>query len=106
MAAKQLDFFADFFAAFARHNDPATSKEAAASLIAYLPGLEALAFCCIGESGKIGRTIDELEEELKLDKLTLSPRLRPLARKGLIQESGFTRPVRSGRQQIVGTAVT
>jgi predicted transcriptional regulator len=97
---------ADFFAAFARHSDPATSKEAAASVIVHLPALEGSVLHCIRGSAKIGMTIDELVEELKLDKVTLSPRLRPLVRKGLIQESGFTRPGRSGREQTVWTAVT
>jgi predicted transcriptional regulator len=88
---------ADLFA-FARASDPYTSHEAAAEVP--VTRLEAIVLEAIRASA-IGRTIDELVDATGLDKVSISPRLRPLCNKGCIVESTHTRPGRSGKQQIV-----
>jgi hypothetical protein len=87
------------YAAFARRPDPATSHAAAASIEGALPNLEAIVFASIKAAGQVGRTLDEVVEDTGLEKVTASPRFRPLADKLLIEPCG-TRPGRSNRKQI------
>ncbi len=87
--------------AAARRTDPRTSHAAAEAIYAQIPNLEAMVLRHLQARSM---TIDELVEITGLDKVTISPRLRPLCKKGLAFESGLTRPGKSGRQQTVWAA--
>ena len=86
--------------AYARRTDPATSHSAAAGAdterlkVAILDALEA---------EPAGLTTLELEERLGIQRVSISPRMRPLQRAGRIQEAG-TRAC-NGRRSIVWKAV-
>lgn len=84
--------------AFARTHDPLTSHLAAAS--AHVSRLEEVVLDEI-RLAKNGLTIDELVAITGLDKVSLSPRFRPLCKKGLIIETNETRRGASGRRQTV-----
>lgn len=55
----------------------------------------------LGRYARIGATCDELELTLALSHQTCSARVREMARRGMIKDSGRTRPTRTGRQAIV-----
>lgn len=90
--------------AFARATDLQTSHDAARSLEPVLPELEWLVLRTIREAKTRGKTLDEIATETGLEKVTVSPRLRPLWRKNMVIEADFKRPGRSGRQQTVWLA--
>lgn len=90
--------------ALARARDPQTSHLAAASLDSQLPDLERVVLRAVIKGGALGRTLDETCDETGLDKVTASPRFRPLQRKEHIREAEFTRAGKSGRQQTVWVA--
>ena len=82
--------------AYARASDPATSHEAAERTNAarlQVAVLDAL------EAAPAGLTTLELEERLGIQRVSISPRMRPLQRAGRIQEAG-TREA-GGRRSIV-----
>lgn len=86
----------------ARRLDPDTSKKAAASVpVADLEArvLRALRIC------KNGMTTHELSWLLKVDLVSVSPRMRPLVEKNLVVDSGERRSGDSGRKSIVWKAV-
>lgn len=91
--------------AFARTSDPQTSKDAATSVDEALPHLEQLVLGALKRVGDDGMTVDELVEELKIDKVTVSPRLRPLCDKGHVKAAEAKRAGISGRAQTVWVAV-
>ena len=88
------------YAAYARRSDPATSYAATASVVSELPNLEAVVLTSITNAGARGRTLDEVCDDTGLDKVTASPRFRPLADKQRIETNG-ARPGRSNRKQTV-----
>lgn len=88
-----------------RSTDPSTSREAAAFVSDHLPNLENVVFGAVKRAKKRGMTLSELIEALGLDKVTISPRLRPLAEKGLIFASSERRMGKSGRNQTVWKCV-
>ena len=90
--------------ALARNGDPDTSHKAAAYISYRLPALEALVLYCLKHAAN-GLTVDELIDSTGLDKVTASPRLRPLCNKGLVYESDERRKGKSGRAQIVWKAI-
>ena len=82
----------------ARNSDPETSHEAARSVaISYLEGkvLGAL------NEADDGHTTEELSDLLGLPRVTVSPRMAPLVRKGLVYASAKRRRGNSGRNSIV-----
>lgn len=86
-----------------RRLDPDTSKKAAASIpVADLEGrvLRAL------KLSRAGMTTHELAWLLKVDLVSVSPRMRPLVDKNLVQDSGERRRGESGRASIVWKAVS
>jgi hypothetical protein len=87
----------------ARNSDPNTSHIAADEIMPVLPYLEALVLNSIKSSGMIGRSLDGVCDDTGLDKVTASPRFRPLARKGLIVCIG-TEIGRAGRPQQIWVA--
>ena len=89
-----------------RRKDPATAQAAWRSIVPKLPELERAVFAVIAGNGAQGATLDQVVEVTQLDKVSASPRLRPLARKGLIEDSGKRRNGTSGRPQIVWVVVS
>jgi DNA-binding Lrp family transcriptional regulator len=76
------------------HNGTDTSRDAAESMRPHVSEIEqrVLAFVKLR-----ARTCEELEEATGLSHQTASARLKGLADKGLIKDSGARRPTRSGR---------
>lgn len=97
-----LDGEDDLFA-YARRTDPKTSHDTASSMKDMLPQLQAAVLGSLRRAGQRGRTLDELIEDTGIEKVTISPRLRPLCEKGLVVENG-KRLGRSHRHQIVWLA--
>lgn len=91
--------------ALARRSDPDTAHDAARSLDgAPVTSLEEICLAAIIAADKHGLTSHELAAATRLELVTVSPRLRPLANKGLIADSGRRRPGDSGRLSIVWVA--
>lgn len=86
--------------ALARTTDPLTAQDAAASV--NVAQLEALCLSAIRKAAD-GLTSEELAKITGLPLVTVSPRLRPLANKRLIQEAGKRRN-QSGRSAIIWLA--
>ena len=84
-----------------RTSDPVTSFEAADSVDA--SALEAKCLEAIMQTGRVGMTSEELATFTGMPLVTVSPRLRPLANKGLLVCYG-KRANRSGRSAIVWVA--
>lgn len=83
--------------AHARRTDPGTSHEAARSVEPDLTNLEAAVLRAIPQA-PANATLDEVVDATGLDKVTASPRFKPLEAKGLIVRAGKRRGS-SGRQQ-------
>ncbi len=81
-----------------RSSDPTTSREASDSV--NVTALERIVLNALREHDD-GATSEELAAWLALPLVSVSPRLRPLATKGLIIDSGLKRMAQSGRRQIV-----
>lgn len=86
----------------ARRRDPDTAKKAAAKVL--VADLEARVLKALRLLK--GATTHELAWLLKVDLVSVSPRMRPLAEKGLVQDSGERRRGESGRASIVWRAVS
>jgi hypothetical protein len=93
-----------FERALARRSDPQTSHDAADTVTPSLTHLEQMVYAALKNAWFHGLTIDELVTVTHLEKVTVSPRLRPLCEKGLVREAHFTRAGKSGRQQTVWLA--
>lgn len=52
-----------------------------------------------------GRTNDELQVELGIGGSTIRPRVVDLVARGLVKDSGYKRPTRTGRDAVVWVAV-
>lgn len=91
------------YQAYARNTDPATSLMAAQAVTPKLPELERKVLEAL-KANPEGLTLDELTYATGLEKVTASPRLRPLCDKGLVIETDERRPGRSGRPQTVWKA--
>jgi hypothetical protein len=88
--------------AFARNSDLETSHDAAESIKA--TNLESIVLNAL-RLHKYGATSFELAAYLEMSLVTVSPRLRPLAAKGLAKDSGRRVRGSSGRYQTVWVAV-
>lgn len=91
---------ADLFTteAYSRTRDPDTSREAAGSV--QLTDLEATVAAALS-SFPSGATSFELADALGMSLVTVSPRLRPLAAKGTVRDSGRRHRAQNGRARIV-----
>lgn len=90
--------------AAARHSDPTTSHDAARSIEGTeATRMEAKVFSAILGSHH-GLTTHEISEITGIPYWSVTPRIRPLVRKGLIEDSHGKRAGDSGRQSIVWTA--
>lgn len=88
--------------AWARGTDPRTSHEAAASIrLSELQDTVLQALKIIPG----GATSLELADALCMSPWSVSPRIKPLVKKGLVRDSGRTRMGVSGRASIVWEAV-
>lgn len=96
--------FGLFDRAYARKTDPGTSHAAAASVEPELNELEGKALDALLLAGARGMTLDELVLHTGLDKVTVSPRLKPLRIKGKVRDPIDRRPGNSGRPQSVWVA--
>ncbi len=100
-ATGQFRMFAH--AAPATHTAPAvafssTSRDAAARAPV---GAAALILVALREAGPRGATDAELQNRCGLEGNTERPRRQSLQRRGLIRDSGRTRPTPAGRQAVV-----
>lgn len=79
--------------AAARTTDPGTSHEAARVMneSGAAKTIENIVAEAIRVAGMTGLTWDEIHERTQIDKASISPRLAPLRRKGIIKDSGGTR---------------
>jgi predicted transcriptional regulator len=90
--------------AFARNSDPDTSHDAGRSIDDAVTYLEQTVLDAVRTRKKDGCTLDELIDILAMDKVTISPRLRPLCNKGLVIENG-KRMGKSNRKQTIWLAI-
>ena len=97
---RQYDLDFEMRRAFARKCDPVTSHAAARSIDDAIPNLEAIVLRHIKNAGQHGMTIDELVAATGIDKVSISPRLKPLTNKKLIYAADV-RKGKSGRSQTV-----
>jgi DNA-directed RNA polymerase specialized sigma24 family protein len=105
----QLDLF-DLAAvtpvAVARATDPETSHAAAASVTPTLNRLHSMLLAHFIDAGTRGFTSFELAEHTGVPHVTVSSRLRPMERLGLIVATDETRLGPSGRRSIVWVTKT
>ena len=93
------------FQAFARGTDPDTSHLAAQSMEGKCQRIEGIVLEALKKRGDHGATTRELAALTGLDWGTVTPRMKPMEKKGFITDSGHTRPGISNRQQIVWLAL-
>jgi hypothetical protein len=89
------------FDAVARHTDPATAKQAAE--VVNTAKLESEVRYCLHEYGP--QTTVEIADRCGRALVSISPRLRPMANKGLVADSGERRAVAGHREAIVWKAL-
>ncbi len=96
-------YFPDDLMAFARKTDPQTSKEAAKTVD--VNKMEQLVLDVIKSfpNGCISQDVESALAQYRASSIT--PRYRPLMKKGLIGDTGETRPGFSGRNQRVMKAI-
>jgi DNA-binding MarR family transcriptional regulator len=97
-----IDHGANGTDAYARHSDPETSAEAAESV--KTTNVEAIVLEALREFGEDGATSHDLVAQTGMEWQTVSPRMRPLIRKGFAVETDRRRPGPSGRKCIVFVA--
>ena len=86
----------------ARRHDPLTSFKAAEQIGAHITSLEAAVLDTLAAHG--GMTTEEMAARLGISLVTISPRLRPLEKKGRVRRAG-TKSNLSGRQAVIWEAV-
>ncbi len=91
--------------ALSRRTDPATAEAAAQSVTPELPRLENVVLDALKQRGERGATTNELASLTGMSLVTVSPRIRPLVRKNLVEDSGERRAGASGRKSTVWRAV-
>ncbi len=72
----------------ARNTDPETSHISANSIRARVPTLESMVLEFLKSRGDTGGTTEEIALALKLDRVTISPRMKPLMTKGQVIQMG------------------
>ena len=81
----------------------ATSTAAADSIEPHISAMQQRVLDYLEWCG--GATDSEMQDALKLDPSTQRPRRRELQLAGRVQDSGLTRPTKSGRSAVVWVAV-
>jgi len=88
--------------AHARRGDPKTSKEAAASLTSeILTKVESSILDALSTAGDAGLTTREIAEVAGIDWGTITPRLKPMEKKGAVTRTDRLRANPSGRKSTV-----
>ena len=72
----------------ARNTDPETSHIGANSIRAHVPTLESMVLDFLKSRGDTGATTEEIALALNLDRVTISPRMKPLMTKGQVIQMG------------------
>lgn len=91
--------------AYARSTDPSTASEAAETVSVAKAEMLVLSRLRTKRLLERGATSDEMAKLTGIDRVTVSPRFRPLERKGLIVDRGERRRGQSGRYSIVWKAL-
>ena len=93
-----------FDKAHARKTDPVTSHEAAKSITPSLNKIEQGIYDALCSFLPKGATSDEIVEASGIQYRTVTPRLKPMCRKGFVVDSGEHKRGESGRRQIIWMA--
>jgi hypothetical protein len=93
-----------FDQAHARKTDPATSHEAAKLITPSLNKIEQVIYDALRSFLPGGATSDEIVEASGIQYRTVTPRLKPMCKKGFVVDSGGTKRGDSGRRQIIWVA--
>lgn len=106
---KQLDLFLDVVPPHARHTDPETSHEAAARKALHLTTSLQAIMDAVRATRQRGMILDEIIDATGIQKVSVSPNLRPLARAGYLVNLPYGHPARrrmgkSGSKQLVWIA--
>lgn len=103
----QVDMFHTPSNELHRSTDCETSREAAESIDT--SRMEALVYDIVLASGNYGTTLDEVTQKMQkygdFESSSISPRIAPLIRKGLLEKTGDKRKGKRGRNQQVVRAV-
>ena len=100
--------FADlpmFSRACARKTDPVTSHEAAEAITPSLNKIEQGIYDALCSFLPGGATSDEIVEASGIQYRTVTPRLKPMCKKGFVVDSGEHKRGDSGRRQIIWMAI-
>lgn len=96
----QIDLFTASGEAYARHSDPATSHAAAAAAEGrFATEMEGRVLECLRRSN--GLNTHEVADLTGIPYWTVTPRIRPLVRKGLVEDSGERRPGPGQKRQCI-----
>lgn len=85
------------------HRGIETSSAAAEDVAPAAGRLQRLVFDAIAAAGPVGRSTNELADQLDLDRGSVQPRTSELRSKRLIADSGLRRPNANGKRAIVWT---
>ena len=94
-----------FDQAHARKTDPVTSHEAAEAITPSLNKIEQGIYDALCSFLPKGATSDEIVEASGIQYRTVTPRLKPMCRKGFVVDSGEHKRGDSGRRQIIWMAI-
>ena len=94
-----------FAQAHARKTDPVTSHEAAKSITPSLNKVEQGIYDALCSFLPGGATSDEISEASGIIYRTVTPRLKPMCKKGFVVDSGEHKRGDSGRRQIIWMAI-
>ena len=93
-----------FHKAYARKTDPVTSHEAAEAITPLLNKVEQGIYDALCSFLPKGATSDEIVEASGIQYRTVTPRLKPMCKKGFVVDSGEHKRGDSGRRQIIWMA--
>ena len=94
-----------FDQAHARKTDPVTSHEAAKAITPSLNKIEQGIYDALCSFLPGGATSDEIVEASGIQYRTVTPRLKPMCKKGFVVDSGEHKRGDSGRRQIIWMAI-
>ena len=94
-----------FVIAHARKTDPVTSHEAAEAITPLLNKVEQGIYDALCSFLPKGATSDEIVEASGIQYRTVTPRLKPMCKKGFVVDSGEHKRGDSGRRQIIWMAI-
>ena len=89
--------------AYARNSDPNTSHMAADDIQPHVTNLQHMVLSALQDNGAM--TTEQVAEYLGINIVSISPRFRPMAIRGVISDTGERRQNKSGRSAIVWRAV-